>query len=481
MGADDAKPSAPALPATLQVQPGDLLAGKYRVERVLGVGGMGVVVAARHEELGRRVALKILRPEVAGGAEVLPRFLQEARAAAQIESDHIARVFDVGTIGAGYAYMAMEHLEGHDLEAVLARDGALPVAEAVDHVIEALDAVAHAHAIGVVHRDLKPGNLFRELRPDGTTRIKVLDFGISKSSSGLDAEGVSITQTSPQAIMGSPAYMSPEQVRSSKSVDPRSDIWSIGIILFELLTGAKPFEGDTVGEVFARILELDAPSVRQKRREVPSALDAVVKRCLARDRDQRYPSVAELAAALAPHGTAKTKALPARIAGVLRGAVSRRPGMASQTDGTSLPDVDPSGASLDDEIARLRPPAARRRAVIAIGGVAAVAIAVGVGVLAESGGEPGAPAGAAASAPDPAPQRASAAPTAPEPAATTPAAPSAAPDASAAPAAPATSAATAPSAAAQRRGKGPGPADKPAAPAGKAKSAYPAKLFEGRD
>lgn len=295
---------------------GDLVAGKYRVERVLGEGGMGVVVAARHEELGQRVAIKILRHEISRMDGALERFLREARAAARIESDHVARVFDVGKLGSDSAFMVMEHLEGADLEKLLERRGRLDVAETVDYVLEALEAVAHAHASGMVHRDLKPSNLFLAEKSDGTRRIKVLDFGISKAEDGF-ASTKSSTLTSPQALLGSPAYMAPEQIRSSKSVDQRADIWSLGVILYELLSGVSPFAGETVGETFALVIDAAPTPLRERRPEVPEVLAAAVARCLDPDRDTRFVNVADLAAAIAPYGSARAPELCTRIARVL--------------------------------------------------------------------------------------------------------------------------------------------------------------------
>ncbi len=302
----------------LQVAVGDIVAGKYRVERMLGQGAMGVVVAAKHEELGQKVAIKLLRPEVNANDGALERFLREARAAAKLESDHVARVFDVGTFGDNCAFMVMEHLEGSDLERYLASCGRLDVPEAVDYVLEALEALAHAHAHGMVHRDIKPSNLFLTQRVDGTRRIKMLDFGISKTESGLGASSPgSSTLTSPHAVLGSPAYMAPEQIRSSKNVDQRADIWSVGVLLYELVSGNCPFMGDTIGDTLSRVLLGAFDPLTKVRPDVPQDFEAIVRRCLESDEKKRYQNVSELAAALGPFGSARTKELPARIARVL--------------------------------------------------------------------------------------------------------------------------------------------------------------------
>lgn len=303
---------------TLQLAAGDLVAGKYRVDRVLGRGAMGVVVAARHEELGQKVAIKLLHPDVSASDDGRERFLREARAAAKLESDHVARVFDVGTFGETNAYLVMEHLEGSDLEKYLEAQGPLPIEEAVDYVLEALEALAHAHAHGMVHRDIKPSNLFLTERMDGSRRVKILDFGISKTESGLGVSSPgSSTLTSPHAVLGSPAYMAPEQIRSSKTVDQRADIWSVGVMLYELVTGKSPFLGETIGDTLARVLAGKPESITKFRPDAPRELVAVIDTCLESDEKNRFQNVAELAKALAPLASNRTKDLPARIVRVL--------------------------------------------------------------------------------------------------------------------------------------------------------------------
>jgi serine/threonine-protein kinase len=197
-------------PGSIPVAQGDVLAGKYRVDHVLGVGGMGVVVSATHLQLDQRVALKFMLPVGLAHPALVERFAREARAAARLKSDHVARVLDVGTLDSGSPYMVMEYLEGSDLGSVVAERGPMPVHMAVDCVLQACDAVAEAHAIGIIHRDLKPRNLFLTGRNDGRALVKVLDFGISKHKTG--ASDLSLTRTT--EIIGSPNYMSPEQLRS---------------------------------------------------------------------------------------------------------------------------------------------------------------------------------------------------------------------------------------------------------------------------
>ena len=294
-----------------EVQPGDLLAGKYRIERVLGRGGMGVVVAAVHEALDERVALKFLLPEALANQEAVERFLREARAAVKIRSEHVARVTDIGALESGAPYMVMEYLDGVDLARYLESRGPLPVPEAVEYMLQACEALAEAHALGIVHRDLKPANLFRIERVDGTPSIKLLDFGISK----VIAHQVALTQTS--SMLGSPLYMAPEQMTSSKHVDARADVWALGIILYELLTGEPPFQGETLPEVCAQILTTEPRPIRALQEEIPAELESVVARCLHKEREQRYGSVAELAVALGPFAPQRALVSVERVSRVL--------------------------------------------------------------------------------------------------------------------------------------------------------------------
>jgi serine/threonine-protein kinase len=301
------------------VAEGDLLAGKYRVDKVLGVGGMGVVVAAHHIGLDDRVAIKFLLPEMLASAESVARFEREARAAVKIKSEHVARVSDVGKFENGAPYLVMEYLEGSDLAAWLEERGPLSVEQASEFVLQACEAIAEAHSLGIVHRDLKPANLFVIRRPDGALSVKVLDFGISKMrAAGTSVPDVSITKTS--AIMGSPLYMSPEQMQSAKDVDSRTDIWALGVILYELVAGETPFMGERIEEVIAKIISMPAPPLRHHRADVPQAFEAVIARCIEKDRSRRYESVGELAAALAPFAPRRSRISLERISGILRAA-----------------------------------------------------------------------------------------------------------------------------------------------------------------
>ncbi len=279
-------------------QPGEVLAGKYRIERIIGKGGMGAVLSAQHELLGQRIAIKFLLGEIAQNPEAVARFNNEARNAFKIQSEHVCRIMDVGT-ERGMPFMVMEFLEGEDLSQMIEKRGALPVEDAVDYVLQALEAIAQAHALGIVHRDLKPANLFLHRRTDGSTIVKVLDFGIAKASNPFgETGGHSLTST--KSMLGSPLYMSPEQLRSAKNVDQRADVWALGVILYELLTGTVPFNGETLGELFIAILEQPPPPVSHKRPDVPQVLSDAITRCLQRQIDYRFANVAELAQTIAP-------------------------------------------------------------------------------------------------------------------------------------------------------------------------------------
>jgi serine/threonine-protein kinase len=290
---------------------GEVLAGKYELERLLGRGGMGAVFAAKHKLLHQRVAIKLVLGNIAQHKEARDRFMNEARAAFAIQSEHIARVLDIGELDTGVPYMVMEYLEGADLSHILEQRGPLPIQEAVDYVMQALDAIAQAHSKGIIHRDLKPANLFIVRAPDGPGNVKVLDFGISKMTNPLAPDSGGMTST--KAMLGSPYYMSPEQLRSSKTVDARTDVWAIGIILHELLTGEVPYKGENLGELFASILEQDAPPVRQRRPDAPPELERILLTCLQRKPDGRYPNVWELAKELVRFGTSRSAAAFERI------------------------------------------------------------------------------------------------------------------------------------------------------------------------
>lgn len=281
------------------VQPGAMIADKYRVTGVIGEGGMGVVVAAEHAQLGRKVAIKFLH--AAASPTVAERFAREGRIAVQMDSEHVCKVFDVGQLPTGEPYMVMEFLQGQDLSQYVASYGALRTHDAVDYVLQACEGLAQAHVLGVVHRDLKPGNLFMTQRMDASVCIKVLDFGISKLHGGESGGENALTMAG--AVLGSPRFISPEQLSGTGNIDLRSDIWALGAVLHELLSGQAAFAADTVGELCFVILNDDPTPLSQVRQDVPPGLAAAVSRCLTKEAASRFQNVAELALALQPFGS----------------------------------------------------------------------------------------------------------------------------------------------------------------------------------
>jgi eukaryotic-like serine/threonine-protein kinase len=296
---------------------GDVIAGKYVVERIIGEGGMGVVLAARHLELEQRVAIKFLLPEIAEQGMAAERFRREARAAARIRGQHICRVLDVGTLETGVPFMVMEYLEGCDLASELEQRGRLPCEEAIGYVLQACEALAEAHATGVIHRDLKPANLFLEACGDGSRRVKVLDFGVSKSLlDGTPGRGAAaLTKTS--SLVGSPLYMSPEQLDSARDVDARTDIWALGVVLYELIAGRTPFQGDSIPQLVTSVLHDPPRSLSDQDVTVPNGLEAVLWRALSKQRAVRYASVAEFVNALMPFAPPQALGTAGRVSRLL--------------------------------------------------------------------------------------------------------------------------------------------------------------------
>lgn len=324
----------------LPVTPGSVLAGRYRIDRVLGAGTMGLVAAAFHLEIEQAVAIKFVNPAALGEGEATERFRREARALAKINSEHVVRVLDVSTLASGLPYMVMELLEGRTLEEELGARRVLPVFEAVEYVLQAIEGVAAAHAAGIVHRDLKPANLFVARRADRSRLVKVLDFGVSRS---LAESGPSLRLTRTGTIVGSPLYMSPEQLRGSKTPDARSDQWALGAILFELLSGRTPFGADSLPDLYAKLLRDEPNPISGDGVEVPRELEAIIARCLRQDPAERFADVSELARALLPFAPARAHVHAARARGVLfPGAPQGEEAPSTQSDEKKAPADGPS-------------------------------------------------------------------------------------------------------------------------------------------
>ena len=276
------------------MEPGTVLLGKYRVDEVLGTGGMGRVVRAAHLYLQQSVAIKILLPSMAESASTVSRFLREAQATVRLRSEHIARVIDVGTMPDGLPFMVMEYLDGNDLNQILRHHGPQSPSIVCDLMLQACEGMAEAHSIGIVHRDIKPSNFFITRRPDGSMLLKILDFGISKTPVGI----TELTGT--QTVIGTPTYMAPEQMRTARSADQRSDIWSIGVVMYQLLTGRPPFSGESYAELVLKV-GADPPSPMHV--QLPAGLGEVILRCLEKKPEARQQTVGELARMLAPYAS----------------------------------------------------------------------------------------------------------------------------------------------------------------------------------
>jgi len=284
------------------VEPGALIAARYRVLEKIGEGGMGQLYACLDTVLSREVAVKLMQRSLAAEPLVAERLMREAMLAAQLRR-HVAQVFDCGMLATGEPYIVMELLSGQDMYAVLRESGPLKPEEVSSVMLQVCDGLAEAHEKGIIHRDLKPENLFCATQPGGEVVIKIVDFGVSKQVTGRRMRA----QTNPGESVGSPQYMSPEQIAAPSDVDTRTDIWSLGVVMFELLTGVLPFRGPGTARICAAVLTEPTPSISEYRDDVPPALEFIVRRCLQKERDLRFPNVQELSAALAALGPADAR------------------------------------------------------------------------------------------------------------------------------------------------------------------------------
>jgi eukaryotic-like serine/threonine-protein kinase len=445
---------------------GTMLLGRYRVEDVLGIGGMGVVVRAVHTDLDTQVAIKFLLPNMVESASVVQRFLREAQATVKLKGEHVVKVIDVGKMPDGAPFMVMEYLSGADLGQVLKAHGAQPANVACDLLMQICEGMSEAHALGIIHRDVKPSNFFVTRGPDGSPLVKILDFGISKTPLGTDMQQL----TGTQSMVGTPAYMAPEHMRAASRADQRSDLWSMGVVLYQLLTNRLPFDGESYADLCLKVvMEQPAPITVP----LPPGLGEVLLRCLEKDAAQRYQSVAQLAYALVPYCSDPMMATAAaercgRILEAPRGPRAPTLGAGESLGQTPLPPYASSHASghasghrsghnshLHSHPSSLSAGAGEmgqrggkkksRAAIYAVGTALVLIVGVGLGVVAAGGGDEGAPAqratqgGAVAPvadeppAPAPVPVGSAAAAVAPapipvgSPAAATPAAPEPAP------------------------------------------------------
>ena len=361
------------------LETGSLVAGKLRIERVLGQGGMGTVYVATHLGLDQQVAIKVLDPALAQNTELVQRFVREARASAKLRSDHVCRVMDVGALADGLPYIEMELLVGEDLGQLIER-APLATETAAQHVLQACIAIAEAHTLGIIHRDLKPANLFVTHRLDGSVLVKVLDFGIATAPA--EQQELKITKTT--AVMGSPGYMSPEHLRSARDVDARSDIWALGVILYEAASGKLPFVAQTITELAVKVV-MDQP---EPLGDVEPRYAAIVARCLEKDPAQRYQNVAELAFDLSPLAGPTAQASLMMVERLSPGgATARTPDARSPSGAVRAPTVAPPARSSQVVGTTLGAAAGASRPMLAVAptkkrGAAVIAVIVVLGAAA---------------------------------------------------------------------------------------------------
>jgi serine/threonine-protein kinase len=307
--------------------------GKYTLSRVIGKGGMGVVYEAQNTSIGKRVAIKLVSEELAKNKDAVRRFQREAQAASAVESAHIVDIFDAGVADDGVPFLVMELLRGEDLGHRIRRLGRLEIPDALHVTVQILRGLSRAHAAGIVHRDLKPDNIFLVDRDDDDSFVKILDFGISKVA--RTGETPVQTLTKQGTVLGTPFYMSPEQAQGLPDTDGRADLWSVGAILYECLTGRAPHTGGSYEQVIVNICAKDAADVRTHNPGVPEPLAKVIAKALARDRDERFSTAREFleAVAAASGGTIsiapRSSDEPSGPIGVGRAAMSSNPSSGS--------------------------------------------------------------------------------------------------------------------------------------------------------
>ncbi|MFO0738738.1 MAG: serine/threonine-protein kinase [Labilithrix sp.] len=352
---------------------GDVIAGRFRIDRYIGIGAMGLVVEARHLELDDRVAMKFLRKAAKNQPDAVGRFAREARAAARLKSEHVATVIDVGEAADGTPYIVMEYLHGANLDDLLERQGPMPIDRSVELTIQMCEALAEAHSFGIVHRDIKPANIFLAQRSAGTSIAKLLDFGISKAALTGEYTDIKLDAQKTSVIMGTPYYMSPEQVRSTRDVDARADIWSLGVVLFELITGQQVWRAEELGQLVPEIIASSPRRISEAMPSIDPAFDAVLSRALEPEVTRRFQTAAEFAEALLPF------APPAARVNVDRAkSYHQQPGSERSIPllRQSTRDLGEAGRSSSN----VPVPDTSRRTTIAVGAIAAFAV-VGMIVL----------------------------------------------------------------------------------------------------